>query len=110
MIIRGGENIYPREIEEVLLDHPAVAEASVLGFPDGHYGEVVAAAIRPSGTAALAAAGGDLAAELAGFCRGRLAAYKIPVRWLITDAFPLTASGKIRKDVLLETLARETSG
>jgi len=109
MIIRGGENIYPREIEEVLLDHPAVAEASVLGFPDGHYGEVVAAAIRPSGTPAPAAADGDLAAELAGFCRGRLAAYKIPVRWLITDAFPLTASGKVRKDVLLETLAREAT-
>ena len=47
MIIRGGENIYPREIEEVLISHPAVADASVLGFPDDHYGETVAAAIRP---------------------------------------------------------------
>ena len=46
MIIRGGENIYPREIEEVLIGHPAVADASVLGFPDEHYGETVAAAIR----------------------------------------------------------------
>ena len=115
MIIRGGENIYPREIEEVLLSHPAVAEASVLGFPDGHYGEVVAAAIRPSRPLAPApptalapgpAPGdGDLAAELAGWCRTRLAAYKVPVRWLITDAFPLTASGKIRKDVLSDELA-----
>jgi fatty-acyl-CoA synthase len=52
MIIRGGENIYPREIEEVLISHPAVAEAAVLGFPDDHYGEVVAAAIRPSPPAA----------------------------------------------------------
>ena len=53
MIIRGGENIYPREIEEVLIGHPAVADASVLGFPDEHYGETVAAAIRPAGAARL---------------------------------------------------------
>jgi fatty-acyl-CoA synthase len=110
MIIRGGENVYPREIEEVLTSHPAVAEASVLGFPDDHYGEVVAAAIRPSAPSAAAPAEApasgddDLAAELADFCRARLAAYKVPARWLITDAFPLTASGKIRKDVLRDQL------
>jgi fatty-acyl-CoA synthase len=102
MIIRGGENIYPREIEEVLISHPAVADASVLGFPDDHYGETVAAAIRRS---APDATGDDLADELAEFCRARLAAYKVPIRWLITDAFPLTASGKIRKDALREQLA-----
>jgi fatty-acyl-CoA synthase len=102
MIIRGGENIYPREIEEVLIGHPAVADASVLGFPDEHYGETVAAAIRP---AAPDSAVGDLADELAEFCRDRLAAYKVPIRWLITDAFPLTASGKVRKDALREQLA-----
>jgi fatty-acyl-CoA synthase len=113
MIIRGGENIYPREIEEVLISHPGVAEASVLGFPDDHYGEVVAAAIRPSrpspsrAAAAAASADGDLAAELAEFCRARLAGYKVPIRWLITDAFPLTASGKIRKDVLRGQLAAQ---
>jgi fatty-acyl-CoA synthase len=114
MIIRGGENIYPREIEEVLISHPDVAEASVLGFPDDHYGEVVAAAIRPSRprprsrplpSDADADADGRFAAELAGFCRARLAGYKVPARWLITDAFPLTASGKIRKDVLRDQLA-----
>ena len=102
MIIRGGENIYPREIEEVLIGHPAVADASVLGFPDEHYGETVAAAIRP---ARPGAAIDDLAGELAEFCRERLAPYKVPVRWLITDAFPLTASGKVRKDALREQLA-----
>jgi fatty-acyl-CoA synthase len=102
MIIRGGENIYPREIEEVLIGHPAVADAAVLGFPDDHYGETVAAAIRPS---APDTADDDLAGELAEFCRARLAAYKVPIRWLITDAFPLTASGKIRKDVLRQQLA-----
>jgi fatty-acyl-CoA synthase len=109
MIIRGGENVYPREIEEVLISHPAVAEASVLGFPDEHYGEVVVAAIRPSRplppAAAPASADDGLAAELADFCRARLAAYKVPVRWLITGTFPLTASGKIRKDVLRDQLA-----
>jgi acyl-CoA synthetase (AMP-forming)/AMP-acid ligase II len=115
MIIRGGENIYPREIEEVLIAHPAVADASVLGVPDEYYGEVVGAAIRPAvpaapGAGGVAGVGGvsrsdeDLAAELADYCRTRLAAYKIPVRWLITDAFPLTASGKIRKDVLRKNL------
>ena len=75
MIIRGGENIYPREIEEVLIGHPAVADASVLGFPDDHYGETVAAAIRPS---APDTADDDLADELAEFCRARLAAHKVP--------------------------------
>jgi fatty-acyl-CoA synthase len=101
MIIRGGENIYPREIEEVLIAHPAVADASVLGIPDGYYGEVVGAAIRP---ARASVADGDLAAELAEYCRDRLAAEKVPARWLVTDAFPLTASGKVRKDTLREML------
>ena len=107
MIIRGGENIYPREIEEVLISHPAVADASVLGFPDDHYGETVAAAIRVTGPDPAGDELGpdDLAAQLAEFCRVRLAAYKVPIRWLITDAFPLTASGKVRKDALREQLA-----
>jgi fatty-acyl-CoA synthase len=101
MIIRGGENVYPREIEEVLIAHPAVTDASVLGIPDEYYGEVVGAAIRPAGPVP---PGDGFAAELAEFCRTRLAAYKVPVRWLVTDAFPLTASGKIRKDVLRELI------
>ena len=102
MIIRGGENIYPREIEEVLIEHPAVADASVLGVPDDYYGEVVGAAIRPAAPPAdeSAPAGDSLAAELAEYCRARLAAEKVPVRWLVTGSFPLTPSGKIRKDVL----------
>src|SRR6185503_12490455 len=89
MIIRGGENIYPREIEAVLASHPGVAEAVVVGVPDRFWGEVVGAVIRPAsgvGEAELAEAG--------------LADYKTPVRWLFTDAFPLTSTGKIRKDVL----------
>jgi fatty-acyl-CoA synthase len=100
MIIRGGENIYPREIEAVLLSHPGVAEVAVVGVPDRFWGEVVGAVVGP------AAAGGELVpTELAEYCRGRLAAYKTPVRWLFTDAFPLTSTGKVRKDVLVTRLA-----
>jgi fatty-acyl-CoA synthase len=102
MIIRGGENIYPREIEAVLLSHPGVAEVAVVGVPDRFWGEEVGAAIR------LAADVGQaelVPTELGEYCRGRLAAYKTPVRWLITDAFPLTSTGKVRKDVLSAQLA-----
>ena len=105
MIIRGGENIYPREIEEVLLAHPAVADASVLGIPDDYYGEVVGAAVRPASAGHDGPAGDGLAAELAEYCRARLAAAKVPVRWLVTGSFPLTPSGKIRKDPLRAQLA-----
>jgi acyl-CoA synthetase (AMP-forming)/AMP-acid ligase II len=83
----------------VLLSHPAAAEAAVVGVAEPFWGEVVGAVVRgavqppPAGT------------ELAEFCRGRLAAYKIPVRWLFTDSFPLTSTGKIRKDELSAWLA-----
>ena len=99
MIIRGGENIYPREIETILLSHPAVAEAAVVGVADRFWGEVVGAVIRTS------AATPPTAAELSEFCRGRLAVYKIPARWAFTSTFPLTATEKIRKDVLSAQLA-----
>jgi fatty-acyl-CoA synthase len=99
MIIRGGENIYPREIEELLQAHPSVAEVAVVGRPDPHWGETVAAFIRPAtGTA-------PTDEELHRYCRQRLAAYKTPTIWVFLDAFPLTASGKIRKNVLRERLA-----
>jgi fatty-acyl-CoA synthase len=98
MIIRGGENIYPREIEAVLLRHPAVAEAVVVGVADRFWGEVVGAVIRPTAQA-------TTGAELGEFCRGRLAAYKVPARWLFTSNFPLTATGKVRKDMLSAQLA-----
>jgi fatty-acyl-CoA synthase len=108
MIIRGGENIYPREIEELLIAHPAVADAAVLGIPDNYYGEVVGAAVRPAvaDTGDMVTGGDAMAAELAEYCRARLAAEKVPVRWLVTGAFPLTPSGKIRKDSLRELLTR----
>ena len=111
MIIRGGENIYPREIEQVLLGHPAVADASVVGVPDRYYGEVVGAAIRPAGDRGVAGLDTDgLAAELADYCRARLAAEKVPARWLVTGSLPMTPSGKIRKDELRAQLGAASPG
>ncbi len=98
MIIRGGENIYPREIEEVLFDHPAVAEAVVIGVPDPSWGEVVAAYVRP-----VPGQPGPAPGELRAWCRDRLAPYKTPQHWVFVDAFPMTPSGKIQKFKLRES-------
>ncbi len=91
MIIRGGENIYPREIEEFLYTHPDVADAQVIGVPSARYGEEVAAWVMPKPGAIL---DGD---ALTAFCRGAIASYKIPRHWKIVDAFPMTVTGKIQK-------------
>jgi fatty-acyl-CoA synthase len=96
MIIRGGENIYPREIEDVLFEHADVAEVAVVGVPDEKWGEQVAAFVRPAAGRAL-----DPAA-LKAFVRERLAPYKTPVHWIDVGEFPVTASGKIQKYVLRE--------
>ena len=94
MIIRGGENIYPREIEDVLLGHPAVAQVAVVGVASAFWGEEVGAVIILAGAAA------PDPEELRAFCRRRLAAFKTPAHWLFVNSFPLTATGKVRKDVL----------
>ena len=94
MIIRGGENIYPREIEELLFTHPGVADVAVVGIPDDKWGEIVGAFIRRSGEV------GE--AELRSFVRERLAPQKAPERWWFVDEFPLTPSGKVQKFVLRE--------
>jgi fatty-acyl-CoA synthase len=104
MIIRGGENVYPREIEDVLITHPGVADAAVVGIPDADWGETVAACIRASG------AQPPSPEELADYCRARLAGYKVPRRWHFMDAFPQTASGKIQKFVLRDVLLGGPSG
>lgn len=96
MIIRGGENIYPVEIENVLAAHPAVAEASVFAVKDEYYGETVGAALRLKERAS--------AEELTNFCRTQIAGFKVPVHWFEVDSYPLTSSGKIRK-VELRTMA-----
>jgi fatty-acyl-CoA synthase len=103
MIIRGGENIYPREIEELLFAHPGVAEVAVVGMPDPRWGEVVAAVVRPTDAA-------PTADELQRYCREHIADYKCPQRWVFVDAFPLTASGKIQKFRLRESLSTADRG
>ena len=98
MIIRGGENIYPREIEDVLFAHPALADAVVIGVPDQTWGEVVAAFVR-----AVPGQPAPPADELRAWCRERLAPYKTPRHWVFVDAFPMTPSGKIQKYKLRES-------
>jgi fatty-acyl-CoA synthase len=101
MIIRGGENVYPREIEEFLITHPKVADVQVIGVPDERYGEAVCAWVRPK-------AGVDLTEdEVRGFCRGRIATYKIPRYVRIADEFPMTVTGKIQKFRMREISIRE---
>jgi fatty-acyl-CoA synthase len=91
MIIRGGENIYPREIEEFLYGHPQIADVQVIGVPDAKYGEQVCAWVIPREGAALTAE------EVQAHCRGRIATFKIPHYVRFTDAFPMTVTGKIQK-------------
>jgi fatty-acyl-CoA synthase len=92
MVIRGGENIYPREIEEFLYTHPAIQDVQVIGVPDPKYGEeLMACIILKPGAHPLDAA------ALAEFCRGKLAHYKIPRYVEVRESFPMTVSGKIRK-------------
>ena len=101
MIIRGGENIYPREIEDVLFAHPAVAEVAVVGVPDEKWGEVVAAYMRVAPGQSEPSPD-----ELRAYCREQLAPYKCPLHWVFVEEFPLTPSGKIQKFKLQADFAR----
>jgi fatty-acyl-CoA synthase len=96
IIISGGENIYAREIEDVLMENENVGEAAVLGLPDPYWGEKVAAVIRP------AAGRSTTADELTQTLESKLARYKVPKSWFVLDAMPVTASGKIQKFALQE--------
>ena len=95
MIIRGGENIYPKEIEDVLFTHPSVAEVAVIGVPDREWGEQVAAFVRTAPGARRPDEG-----ELNALVREHLAPYKAPRHWRFVEEFPLNASGKILKTEL----------
>jgi fatty-acyl-CoA synthase len=98
MIVSGGENIFPVEIENALLGHPAVAQAAVVGVPDRRWGEAPVAFV-------LLAPGATVSGVvLEGFLRERLAAFKVPRQWVFVASFPLTASGKIQKFVLRDGL------
>jgi fatty-acyl-CoA synthase len=101
MIIRGGENIYPREIEEFLYTHPKISDTQVYGVPDRKYGEQVMAAI-------VLKKGVEMTEEeVKEFCRGKIAHYKIPFYVKFVDSYPMTASGKIQKFKLREMAIRE---
>jgi len=91
MIIRGGENVYPREIEEFLYTHPDIADVAVIGVPDERYGEEIMAWIQIREGSSLS---GE---ELRGFCEGKIAHYKVPRYVEIVDEFPMTITGKVQK-------------
>jgi fatty-acyl-CoA synthase len=101
MLIRGGENVYPREIEEFLFTHPKVLAAQVFGIPDPRLGEDVCAwiVLRPGQTAN--------AEEIRAYCHGRIAHFKVPRHVRFVDEFPLTATGKPQKFVMREAMMRE---
>jgi len=96
MIIRGGENVYPREVEEFLYGHPQIQDVQVIGVPDEKYGEEVMAwvILKPGQT--------TTADELTDYCRGKIAHYKVPRYWRMADQFPMTVSGKVQKYKLRE--------
>ncbi len=91
MIIRGGENIYPREIEEFLFTHPAIADAQVIGVPDSHYGEELMAWVQ------LVPGESLTEGELKAFCKGKIAHFKVPRYVRFVAEFPMTVTGKVRK-------------
>ena len=103
MIIRGGENIYPREVEEFLYTHPSIAEVQVFGIPDARMGEEVCAWIqlRPGETLA--------AEDVKEFCSGQITHFKIPSHIRFVDEYPMTVTGKIQKFKMSEIMSAELS-
>jgi fatty-acyl-CoA synthase len=101
MIIRGGENVYPREVEEFLHTHPGVSEAQVIGVPSVKYGEEVMAWVRCKPGVEVTHV------ELTAYCTGKIATYKIPRHWKLVDAFPMTVTGKVQKFRMREMAVEE---
>ena len=101
MVIRGGENVYPREIEEFLYGHPEIADVQVIGVPDARFGEELMACIIPRAGARLDAD------DLRAFCEGRIAHYKIPRYVRLVSEFPMTVTGKVQKFKLREQAVEE---
>jgi len=101
MIIRGGENVYPREIEEYLYSHPDVADVQVVGVPDERFGEEICAWVK-------AREGAEIDEQaVREFCRGRIAHYKVPRYVRTIDEFPMTVTGKVQKFELRERAIEE---
>jgi fatty-acyl-CoA synthase len=98
LVIRGGENVYPREVEEFLYGHPAIADVSVVGVPDERYGEELMAwiVLKPDAEPLTVD-------DVREFCAGRLAHYKVPRYVHLVDGFPMTVTGKVRKVEMRET-------
>jgi long-chain acyl-CoA synthetase len=104
MIVRGGYNVYPREVEEVLYRHPDIAEAAVVGVPDEHFGEEVGAAIVPRPGAAVESE------EIRGWAKERLSAYKVPRLFAFAEELPKGATGKIlKRKIALDSLRPEVA-
>ncbi|HEU0155068.1 MAG TPA: AMP-binding protein [Stellaceae bacterium] len=101
MVIRGGENVYPREVEEFLYRHPKIQDVQVIGVPDRRYGEELCAWVR------LRAGETAAAEEIRAFCQGRIAHYKIPRYVKFVDAFPMTVTGKVQKFLMREQMLAE---
>ena len=103
MICRGGENVYPREVEEFLYTIPGISDAQVIGVPDEKFGEEVMAWVKLKEDVMLSGA------DLTALCRGRIASFKIPRYWKFVDAFPMTVTGKVQKFKMREDAVRELS-
>jgi fatty-acyl-CoA synthase len=101
MVIRGGENVYPREIEEFLYTHPDIADVQVIGVPDERYGEELMAWVIPRADATLTED------EVRDFCKGQIARYKIPRYVKLVESFPMTVTGKVQKFKMRETAIEE---
>jgi fatty-acyl-CoA synthase len=101
MVIRGGENIYPREVEEFLYTHPDIEDVQVIGVPDARYGEELCAWLKLRPGSALDAG------QVREFCTGKIAHYKIPRYVRVTDGFPMTVTGKVQKFKMRETSIAE---
>jgi fatty-acyl-CoA synthase len=101
MVIRGGENVYPREVEEFLYKHPQVQAAQVCGVPDAKLGEEVCAWIQ------LKAGCSVSEDEIRAFCRGQIAHYKIPRYFRFVAEFPMTITGKVQKYLMRERMCKE---
>jgi fatty-acyl-CoA synthase len=101
MVIRGGENVFPREIEEYLFRHPKIEDVQVIGVPDPKYGEEICAWIK------LRAGEISSREEIAAFCKGQIAHYKIPRYVKFVDSFPMTVTGKIQKFEMRKAMIAE---
>jgi fatty-acyl-CoA synthase len=101
MVIRGGENIYPREIEEFLFSHPAIEQSAVVGVPDPKFGEELCAWVKLRSGCSLTED------DLRTFCRSKLAHYKVPRYFRFVDSFPQTVTGKVQKFKIRQTMVAE---